>query len=138
LSTDNVAAVNNLTLKPGQERFIVPFTYTMSGMVPAASWQRVVLRDGDVGGFIHGGFDAAADSEEFRACIWQINIDAAVQGHGVGTFAIDACAGEALARGFDHITVMWEPGTDGPEAAFLRMGFTEVGETLFGDIIGEL
>ena len=45
---------------------------------------------------------------------------------------------EARGRGFDRLTVMWEPGEAGPEAFFLRVGFVPVGETRFGEVIGAL
>ena len=105
---------------------------------PATSWQRVVLLDGVVAGFIHGNFDPTSEHEEFRACIWRINVNADTQGQGVGKYAAEALAAEARDRGFDHVNVIWEPGTDGPEAFFHRLGFVDVGETQYGEVIGSL
>lgn len=140
LSARNIVAANNLSLKPGQEQFIAPVSYSVAATVvnPATSWQRVVLQGDDVVGFIHGNFDAEAEHEEFRACIWRINVDAAAQGKGVGKFAAHALAEEARARGFDHITVIWEPGEDGPEEFFHRIGFSDTGQTQYGETIGAL
>ena len=140
LSARNIVAANSLSLKPGQEQFIAPVSYSVAASVinPATSWQRVVMQDDDVVGFIHGNFDPESDHEEFRACIWRINVDAAAQGKGVGKFAAHALAEEARARGFDHITVIWEPGAEGPEEFFHRIGFTDVGQTQYGETIGAL
>lgn len=140
LSAANVVAANGLSLKPGQEQFIAPVTYSVAAATvnPATAWQRVVLQDDQVVGFIHGNFDPDSDHEELRACIWRINVDADVQGQGVGTFAAHALADEAKKRGFDHITVIWEPGEAGPEAFFHRIGFRDVGETQYGEVIGAL
>ena len=140
LSARNIVAANNLSLKPGQEAFVAPVSYSVAASVitPATAWQRVVLLDGQVAGFIHGNFDPDSDHEEFRACIWRINVDAGLQGQGVGKFASDALAEEARARGFDHINVIWEPGDDGPGAFFHRIGFVDVGETQYGETIGAL
>ncbi|MDQ0576268.1 GNAT family N-acetyltransferase [Agromyces albus] len=140
LSASNIVAANNLSLKPGQEQFIAPVTYSAEASVvnPNTAWQRVVLLDDKVVGFIHGNFDPENSHEEFRACIWRINVDAEVQGKGVGRFAAEALAGEAKRRGFDRITVLWEPGAEGPEAFFHRIGFKDVGETAYGDVIGAL
>jgi|SRR5680860_1056613 len=140
LSARNIVAANNLSLKPGQEQFIAPVSYSVAATVinPATSWQRVVLQGDDVVGFIHGNFDPEAEHEEFRACIWRINVDAAAQGKGVGKFAAHALAEEARARGFEHINVIWEPGADGPEKFFHRIGFSDVGQTQFGETIGAL
>ncbi len=140
LSAQNIVAANTLSLKPGQEQFIAPVSYSVAASVinPATSWQRVVLLDGVVAAFIHGNFDPTSEHEEFRACIWRINVDADAQGQGVGTFAAQALAAEARDRGLDHVSVIWEPGDDGPEAFFHHLGFVDVGETPYGETIGSL
>ncbi|GAA4050711.1 MULTISPECIES: GNAT family N-acetyltransferase [Agromyces] len=140
LNATNVVAANNLSLKPGQEQFIAPVTYAAETAVvnPATAWQRVALNGDKVVGFIHGNFDPENEHEEFRACIWRINVDAEAQGKGVGRFLAHALAEEAKRRGFDHITVLWEPGEEGPGEFFHRIGFRDVGETQYGDIIGSL
>lgn len=140
LSARNIVAANGLSMKPGQEQFIAPVSYAVAASVinPATAWQRVVLLDGQVAGFIHGNFDPESDHEEFRACIWRINVDAEAQGQGVGKFAAEALAEEARNRGFDHINVIWEPGEEGPEAFFHRIGFVDVGQTQYGEVIGAL
>ena len=140
LSAQNIVAANTLSLKPGQEAFVAPVSYAVAVSVinPATAWQRVVLLDGQVAGFIHGNFDPDSTHDEFKACIWRINVDADVQGQGVGKFAAEALAKEARDRGFDRITVIWESGEEGPEAFFHRIGFTDVGETQYGEVIGAL
>lgn len=140
LSARNIVAANNLSLKPGQEQFIAPVSYSAAAAVinPATSWQRVVTQGDRVVGFIHGNFDPESDHEEFRACIWRINVDAEAQGRGVGKFAAQALAEEARQRGFDRITVIWEPGEGGPEEFFHHIGFTDVGQTQYGETIGAL
>ena len=140
LSAQNIVAANTLSLKPGPEAFVAPVSYAVAVSVinPATAWQRVVLLDGQVAGFIHGNFDPDSMHDEFKACIWRINVDADVQGQGVGKFAAEALAKEARDRGFDRITVIWESGEEGPEAFFHRIGFTDVGETQYGEVIGAL
>lgn len=140
LSASNIVAANNLSLKPGQAQFIAPVTYSAEASVmnPATTWQRVVTHDGNVVGFIQGNFDPHENREELRACIWRINVDADAQGQGIGRFAVDALADEARARGFKQITVMWERGSDGPEEFFHRIGFHDIGESAYGDVIGAL
>ena len=48
LSAATIVAVNNMSLKPGQEQFLAPVSYGIAATVinPQTSWQRVVL-DGD-------------------------------------------------------------------------------------------
>ncbi|MRG61091.1 GNAT family N-acetyltransferase [Agromyces sp. CFH 90414] len=140
LSASNIVAANQLSLKPGQEQFIAPVTYSAESSVvnPATAWQRVALLDDRVVGFIHGNFDPENEHEFFRACIWRINVDAEVQGKGVGRFLATSLAEEAKRRGVDRITVLWEPDEEGPGAFFHRIGFHEIGESPYGDVIGAL
>jgi GNAT superfamily N-acetyltransferase len=140
LSARTIVAANNLTLRRGQEQFVTPPSYAIADnyLNPATSWPRVVL-DGDrVVGFIRGNFDPEATQPEFRSCVWRVTVDADVQGSGVGRFAVLALAAEARDRGFERLTALWEPGDDGPEQFFLRIGFTIVGQTQYGENLGEL
>jgi diamine N-acetyltransferase len=140
LNAGNIVAANSLTLKPGQEQFAAPVSYSIGEpyVNPTTAWPRVVTEDGEVVGFIMGNFDPASDHEEFRSCIWRINVAAGAQGHGVGTFAVKSLAEEARSRGFDRLTVIWEPGEKGPEEFFLHVGFSPIGETRYGEVIGAL
>ena len=143
LSAATVVAANNLTLKPGQEQYVAPVSHSIAEAYvnPTTAWPRVVVdvdvdgADGEstVVGFIMGNFDASADDEKLRSCIWRINVEADAQGRGVGRFAVHALADEARSRGFDRLTVMYEPGDDGPEEFFARIGFEVVGETPYGE-----
>ncbi|GAA2842344.1 diamine N-acetyltransferase [Leucobacter komagatae] len=140
LSAATIVAVNTLGLKPGQEQFITPVSYAAAAAVTPAdsAWQRVVLLDDKVVGFIHGNFDPDAPQEEFRAALWRINVEADVQGSGVGTFAVTALIDEAKRREVDRLTVLWERGEEGPEEFFLHIGFKPVGETPYGEVIGAI
>ncbi|WP_440710078.1 GNAT family N-acetyltransferase [Herbiconiux sp. YIM B11900] len=140
LSASNIVAANTLTLKPGQEQYVAPVSHSIAEAYvnPSTAWPRVVLEDDEVVGFIMGNFDPDAEEDVFRGCIWRINVAADAQGHGVGRFAVLALADEARSRGFDRITVMFEPGEDGPAAFFERIGFVQVGETQYGETIAAL
>ncbi|MFF1634399.1 GNAT family N-acetyltransferase [Leifsonia sp. NPDC058248] len=140
LNASNIVAANALSLKPGQEQFVSPVSYSAAAVVsnPATSWQRVVLDGDDVVGFIMGNFDPDAEHEEFRSILWRINVDADDQGRGVGTFAVHALADEARSRGLARLYVIWESGELGPEQFFIRSGFEPSGETQYGETIGAL
>lgn len=140
LSAATIVAVNTLGLKPGQEQFVTPVSYAAAAAVTpvGTAWQRVILDDKQVVGFIHGNFDPDAAQEEFRAALWRINVDADAQGAGVGTFAVNALIEEARRRGVSRLTVLWERGEEGPEEFFLHIGFTPVGETPYGEVIGAI
>lgn len=140
LSAATIVAVNNMSLKPGQEQFLAPVSYGIAATVinPQTSWQRVVLDDDQVVGFVSANFDADAPEEHFRSVLWRINVDADDQGKGVGRFAVEQLIEEARVRGFDHLNVIYEAGEDGPEAFFLRVGFTPVGETEYSEVIAQI
>lgn len=138
LSASTISAVNTLGLKPGQEQFVSPVSYAAAAAVTPvdSAWQRVVL-DGDrVVGFIHGNFDPDATEEHFRAALWRINVEAEVQGRGIGTYAVNALLQEAKRRGVKRLTVIYERGEIGPEKFFLAIGFEPIGETEYGEVIG--
>jgi diamine N-acetyltransferase len=140
LSAKTIVAANSLTLRRGQEQFVTPPSYAIadSFINPVTSWPRVVL-DGDrVVGFIRGNFDSEAVQEEFRSCVWRVTVAGDVQGMGVGKFAVLALAEEAKSRGFERLTAIWEPGDNGPEEFFIRVGFTIVGQTQYGENMGAL
>ncbi len=140
LSAATIVAVNALTLKPGQEQYIVPVSYSAAAAVsdPSHAWQRVAMDGDHVVGFVHGNFDPEATQAEFRCCLWRINVDAGAQGKGVGKLLVGALGDEAKRRGFSTLNVFWERGDESPEEFFLRVGFSPVGETNYGEIIGAL
>ncbi|ROS59083.1 diamine N-acetyltransferase [Frigoribacterium sp. PhB160] len=140
LSAATVVAANNLTLKPGQEQYVAPVSHSIAEAYvnPTTAWPRVVLQGDEVVGFIMGNFDAESDDPALRSCIWRMNVSADHQGQGIGRFAVHALADEARSRGFDRLTVMYEPGDDGPEDFFAHIGFTVVGETPYGEHLAAL
>ena len=140
LAASNIVAANTLSLKPGQEQFVAPVSHSIAEAYvnPATAWPRVVLEDDEVVGFIMGNFDPDAHEDEFKACIWRINVAADAQGHGVGRFAVLAVADEARRRGLERITVIYEPGEAGPAAFFEKIVFTPYGETPYGETVAAL
>ncbi|MCZ4300218.1 MULTISPECIES: GNAT family N-acetyltransferase [Microbacterium] len=140
LSAATIVAVNNLSLKPGQEQFLAPVSYGIAATVinPKTSWQRVILDRNEVVGFVSANFDDEAPEEHFRSVLWRINVDADDQGRGVGRYAVESLIDEARERGVDHVNVIYEAGEGGPETFFHRVGFTPVGETAYGEVIAEI
>jgi len=140
LSAATIVAVNNLSLKPGQEQFLAPVSYGIAATVinPQTSWQRVILDRNEVVGFVSANFDPEAPEEHFRSVLWRINVDADDQGRGVGRYAVEALVDEARERGVVHVNVIYEAGEGGPETFFHRVGFTPVGETAYGEVIAEI
>jgi len=140
LSAATIVAVNTLSLKPGQEQFLAPLSYGIAATVlnPQTTWQRVILDDNEVVGYVSANFDPEAPEEHFRSVLWRINVDADDQGRGIGRFALESLLAEARDRGMDHVDVIYEPGEGGPEAFFQAVGFTPKGETEYGEVIAEI
>lgn len=140
LSAHTIVAANALTLRLGQQDFLTPVSYSLADAFtnPFTTWSRVILAGDTVVGFVRGNFDPDHPREEFRACLWRINVAAEWQGKGVGRFGVDALLSEARTRGFDRITVIWERGEQGPGDFFTRIGFAPVGETEYGEVIGAI
>jgi len=140
LSAANIMAANTLTLKPGQEDFIAPVSFAVldESVDALAIWSQVVLDGDEVVAFIRGNFDPEATEEELRSCLVKLQVAAAHQGEGVGTFAIEAIAAEAKKRGFDHLHTIWGDGEDGPEQFFVHVGFAKIGQTRYGENIGRM
>ena len=86
LSAKTIVAANGLTLRPGQEQYVTPVSYSANDayLNPTTTWARVVLDGEEVVGFVRGNFDPDNPREEFRSCVWRINVDAGAQGRGVG------------------------------------------------------
>ena len=140
LSAATIVAVNNMSLKPGQEQFLAPISYGIAATVinPQTSWQRVLLDANEFVAFVSAYFDPEAPQEHFRSVLWRINVDADDQGRGVGRFAVEKLIDEARARNMDRVNVIYEAGEGGPELFFQRVGFTPVGETEYGEVIAEI
>ncbi len=140
LTARTIVAANSLTLKPGQEAFIEPETYTHveQNLDPANSWPRVILDGDTVVGYVMANFDPEATEDFLRAALWRINVAAEAQGSGVGRFAVQAFADEARNRGFQRATVVWASGDAGPEKFFEAVGFRVVGQTPYGENLGAL
>ena len=140
LSASTIVWVNRLGLKPGQEQFVSPVSYSAAAAVTPAhsAWQRVVLDGDEVVGFVSANFDDDADDDRFRSVLWRINVDADDQGRGVGRFAVEKLLDEARSRGMDRVDVIYEAGQGGPEAFFSRVGFVPVDETEYGEVIAEI
>lgn len=141
LDATNIEAAHALDLKPGQEKFATPESHTLAqaNFTDQSTWARVILDDNDVVvGSIYGNFDEAHPIPEYRSSLVQVTVSGEHQGRGIGRFAIEQLLTEAVARGFHTVTAIWERGDEGPEAFFLRLGFNIIGETQFGEAIGEI
>ena len=140
LSADTALQANSLELLPGQEQFETPVTYENAdaSLDHAKTWGRVILRDGEVLGFVRAYFDSSHPNEVLRCCVWRVSVAASAQGQGVGRFAIESVTEEAKAQGFTTLSAVWSGDEQGPGDFFRHLGFSETGVTEYGDTIGTL
>ena len=140
LSASTAVAANGLELRPGQQAFATPTTYTQEeqGIDPSKAWARVIKQGDEVVGFVRAYCDPEHPKEELRCCIWRITVAGSHQGVGVGRFAVEAVIDEAKRQECKSLTVMWTPGDEGPGEFFHHLGFVDVGDSAYGDRIGSL
>lgn len=137
VTAQNLPALVDLTVRPGQESFVAPVVNSIAeAFVTPTAWPRAIVDDDDVVGFVMGNFDPGNEVEAFRCGIWRLNVSGAHQGRGVGRFAVEEIAREAARRGQNRFTVMWVQGEGGPENFYLRCGMVPTGERLFDQVIG--
>lgn len=138
LTSDNLPGLIRLPPAPGEKSTVAPVAWSIAeAYVTPTAWPRAILDDDEVVGFVMANWDPDSEIEAFRGGIWRLNVADEAQGRGVGRFAVEQVAAEARRRGYDKITVLWEPGADGPEQFYLKVGFRITGE-LFGETVGEL
>lgn len=122
----------------GEEAYVAPVVFSIAeAYVTPTAWPRVIVDGAEVVGFVMANWDPGSEIAEFRGGIWRLNVADEAKGRGVGRFAVEQVRDEARRRGYDQITVLWDPADDGPEKFYLRMGFEKTGE-LFGETVGTL
>lgn len=137
LTTENLPAVLRLRLRQGQDRFVAPVAESIAeAFVTPTAWPRAIVAGRTVVGFVMASFDPTNEIAAFRCGVWRLNVSADHQRCGAGRFAVEEVAREAHGRGYDTMTVLWEPGADGPQDFYLRCGFEPTGEVLFGEVVG--
>lgn len=138
LSAENLAAALRIPPAVGEKANVAPVVYSIAeAYVTPTAWPRLIADNDDIVGFVMANWDPDHEIEAFRAGVWRLNVADEAKGRGIGRFAVEQVASEARRRGIEKITVLWEPGPDGPEQFYLRLGFRKTGE-LFGEIVGEL
>jgi len=138
LDADNLPAVVAIPPAVGDKAYVAPVVFSIAeAYVTPTAWPRVIVDGDDVVGFVMANWDPDNEIAEFRGGIWRLNVAHDAKGRGVGRFAVEQVREEARRRGFDQITVLWDPAPDGPEQFYLRVGFQKAGE-LFGETVGVL
>ncbi|WCN79010.1 GNAT family N-acetyltransferase [Micromonospora sp. LH3U1] len=141
INQDNVEAACRVNVRPDQEKFSSPVAWSLAEAYaqPEIAWPRLIIEGDDIVGFLMGFFDIVWHPDrpdDLRSGLWRLNIAAEHQGQGYGRFAVQAVCEEARRRGHDRVYTTWEPGADGPEQFYLKLGFRPTGETSEGEVVG--
>ncbi len=93
VTPDNVAAACRLAVRPDQEEFVAPVSWSLAEAYanPDIAWPRLIVRGADVVGFIMGSFDPGNEIPFFRCGIWRLNVDAGAQRGGASTDVTAQC-----------------------------------------------
>lgn len=138
LDADNLPAAVRIPPAVGEKAYVAPVVFSIAeAYVTPTAWPRVIVDGDEVVGFVMANWDPDNEIPEFRGGIWRLNVADEAKGRGVGRFAVERVRDEARRRGYEQITVLWDPADDGPEKFYLRVGFEKTGE-LFGETVGTL
>ncbi|MFF1379977.1 GNAT family N-acetyltransferase [Streptomyces sp. NPDC058308] len=142
VTPDTFESAIGLRVRPDQEHLVSPVVKSLAEAYvhPGVAWPRLICDGDELVGFLMAFFeiDWTGKGTDFRSGLWRLNIAADRQGRGYGRFAVESVAAEIRRRGGTRLTVSWHPGTDGPEAFYLGLGFRPTGETSGGQTVGAL
>jgi diamine N-acetyltransferase len=126
----NVRLACDLTLLPGQERYVAPVARSLAEAYaePEHAWPRLIYRGDRLLGFVMGGFRPG--DPLLSSTIWRLNVAGDAQRQGCGRFAVLAVAMEARRRGHDVLATSYVLGPQSPRDFYLRLGFQPTGRSL--------
>jgi diamine N-acetyltransferase len=132
ITPENVADACRITLRPGQDRYVAPVSYSLAQAYadPDVAWPRLVCDEGRVVAFVMAGFK---DGDPLlHSTIWRLNVAGDAQGRGYGRFAVRAVAEEAARRGRSELYTAYLLGEGSPEGFYRRLGFRPTGRSMDG------
>jgi diamine N-acetyltransferase len=139
ITEDNLKAVYELQLAPGQEAYVAPNPWSLAQALveSAIAWPRAIVADGAVVGFLMLEIDP--DEEDGRPFwLWRLMLAADRQRRGYGTAAVRLAIEEVRARGGSELYTSWVPGEGSPGPFYERLGFVPTGELDEDEIVARL
>ncbi|NBE56358.1 GNAT family N-acetyltransferase [Streptomyces boluensis] len=148
ITESNIDAALTIEVRPDQRELVAPVVKSLAEAYvhPEIAWPRLIVDGERPVGFLMGFFDAdfaapatrAGGTPDLRSGLWRLNIAAAEQGRGYGSYAVTAVTDEVRRRGGTRVTVTWHPGGHGPEGFYAKLGFRATGELSGDQVVGEL
>jgi diamine N-acetyltransferase len=139
ITEDNLKAVFDLQVGPGQDAFVAPNPWSLAQAQAAhdIAWPRAVVDGHEVVGFLMLEIDPhEEDGRPFW--LWRMMIAADRQRRGYGTAAIALACHEVRSRGGTELYTSWVPGEGSPGPFYERLGFVPTGELDEDEIVGRL
>ena len=139
VTEDNLKAVFELQLAPGQEAFVAPNPWSLAQALveSAIAWPRAIVAGEAVVGFLMLEIDP--DEEDGRPFwLWRLMLAADRQRRGYGTAALRLAIEEVRARGGSELFTSWVPGEGSPGPFYERLGFVPTGELDEDEIVARL
>ena len=139
ITKENVRAVFELSVAPGQEGFVATNAWSLAQAYADSSiaWPRAIVVGDVVVGFLMLEIDP--EEEDGRPFwLWRLMIDAAHQRHGHGRAALRLAVDHLRSLGATELYTSWVPGDDGPEGFYTSLGFEPTGELDDDEIVARL
>jgi diamine N-acetyltransferase len=139
ITEDNVKAVFDLQVAPGQEAFVASNAWSLAQAVAEAAiaWPRAIVAGDEVVGFLMLEIDP--DEEDGRPFwLWRLMVAADRQRQGIGSAALALALDEVRSRGGTELYTSWVPGEGSPGPFYERLGFEPTGELDDDEIVARL
>jgi diamine N-acetyltransferase len=139
ITEDNLKAVFDLQVGPGQDAFVAPNPWSLAQALAEhdIAWPRAVVDGDEVVGFLMLEIDPhEEDGRPFW--LWRMMIAADRQRRGYGTAALALACHEVRSRGGTELYTSWVPGEGSPGPFYERLGFVPTGEMDEDEIVGRL
>jgi diamine N-acetyltransferase len=126
LNSDNLMGAIAIPPQVGEKAYVTP-----------TAWPRVIWNGDKVVGCVMANWDPDNEIAEFPRR--HLEAEHRRKGRGPRCRQVRRRAGSRRARrrGYEKITVLWDPAEGGPERFYLRVGLEKTGE-LFGETVGTL
>jgi diamine N-acetyltransferase len=125
ITPENVRAVCDLRVAPGQEHLVAPNAVPLAeAYVYTQAWCRAVRSDGRLVGSV-----MLWDSpDELGHVLWRLMVDASAQGQGIGRQVVELVADHVRAQGVGVLRVSTVEGEGSPAPFYRSLGFVPTGE----------
>jgi len=139
ITPENVRAVYDLRVGPGQDQFVAPNSWSLAQALSGGdlAWPRAIRVDGEIAGFLMLEIDPV-DSQGRMYWLWRLMVAAARQRSGIGAAAVALAADEVRRRGGAELWTSWVALPGGPEAFYRKLGFEPTGDLIDGEVVGRL